>query len=113
MNTWIYDTAKEADKLAGFHEECIENKTIQKYEIRDYLLDKNCSEPCIATEMKNYCDKNGDCKFPNSFYECVEYNGKIVCGKDCYEKCTDKVPPYLHFYNDTSCIKVALVKNLE
>jgi len=99
----IYLTNVES-KVVGFHEECAEWKTIEKYELKK----DNCLERChCAMEPDLHCRKL-----------LLLENGSIgnIDGYYCYATCDENDEtnkPYLKFWNETICTKVTLIKEVE
>ena len=86
----------------GWREECYESVVEEKYK----LIETNKEQDCVEI-----CDVGVDCEQKENEQEifCKVYFENL----DCYYDCTNvSLQPYIHYWNETVCVKKVLVKEV-
>jgi len=89
----------QENPLSGWTEECIENKTIENWQLIE--PDMDCATVC---EIETKCKDTGQ----GITCSLSMYGDRI----NCFEECRTAEKPYIRWWNETVCTKKMLVKEI-
>ena len=102
------------DPLQGYHEECFENTTVEKYEITQPVTTEQFCEPVCHFEID--CQKFAlENNIPSENCSRNDNHGCLQICSSFYSQTPEgkTTKPYLTFWNETVCTKTILVRDLD